>query len=30
MLASGEVRFAGQRREELYKWAETTLVRWYG
>ena len=24
---SGEVRFAGQRREEVYAWTERTLVR---
>jgi hypothetical protein len=27
LAGSGEVRFAGQRREEVYKWVETTLVR---
>ena len=26
-LGSGEVRFAGQRREEVYGWVEKTLVR---
>jgi hypothetical protein len=28
LAGSGEVRFAGQRREEVYKRVETTLVRW--
>jgi transposase InsO family protein len=27
LAGSGEVRFAGQGREEVYKWVETTLVR---
>src|SRR5258708_26493434 len=27
LAASGEVRFAGQRREEVYAWTERTLVR---
>jgi len=27
LAGSGEVRFAGQRREEVYRWVETTLVR---
>ena len=27
LAGSGEVRFAGQRREEVYGWIETTLVR---
>jgi len=27
LAGSGEVRFAGQRREEVYTWVETTLVR---
>jgi transposase InsO family protein len=27
MAGSGEVRFAGQRREEVYEWVERTLVR---
>jgi transposase InsO family protein len=27
LTGSGEVRFAGQRREEVYGWVETTLVR---
>jgi hypothetical protein len=27
MASSGEVRFAGQRREEVYGWVEKTLVR---
>src|SRR5438067_11818376 len=27
LAGSGEVRFAGQRREEVYDWVEKTLVR---
>src|SRR5437763_11884086 len=27
LAGSGEVRFAGQRREEVYGWVEKTLVR---
>jgi transposase InsO family protein len=27
LAGSGELRFAGRRREEVYKWVETTLVR---
>ncbi len=27
LAGSGEVRFAGQRREEVYGWVEQTLVR---
>ena len=27
LAGSGEVRFAGQRREEVYRWVEQTLVR---
>ena len=27
LAASGEVRFAGQRREEVYAWTERTLLR---
>jgi hypothetical protein len=27
LAGSGEVRFAGQRREEVYSWVERTLVR---
>ena len=27
LAGSGEVRFAGQRREEVYSWVEKTLVR---
>jgi len=27
LAGSGEVRFAGQRREEVYAWTERTLVR---
>jgi hypothetical protein len=27
LAGSGEVRFAGQRREEVYSWVEQTLVR---
>jgi len=27
LAGSGEVRFAGQQREEVYRWVETTLVR---
>src|SRR6266446_4935454 len=27
LAGSGEVRFAGQRRAEVYAWAERTLVR---
>jgi hypothetical protein len=27
LAGSGEVRFAGQGREEVYTWVETTLVR---
>lgn len=27
LAGSGEVRFAGQRREEIYSWVERTLVR---
>ena len=27
LAGSGELRFAGQRREEVYGWVETTLVR---
>jgi transposase InsO family protein len=27
LAGSAEVRFAGQRREEVYRWIETTLVR---
>jgi hypothetical protein len=27
LAGSGEVRFAGQRREEVYGWTEQTLVR---
>src|SRR6185436_11246355 len=27
LAGSGEVRFAGQRREEVYGWVEETLVR---
>lgn len=27
LAASGEVRFAGQRRAEVYEWVERTLVR---
>ena len=27
LAGSGEVRFAGQRREEVYAWVEKTLVR---
>ncbi len=27
LAGSGEVRFAGERREEMYEWVEQTLVR---
>src|SRR5450432_3835679 len=27
LAGSGEVRFAGERREEVYAWTERTLVR---
>jgi hypothetical protein len=27
LAGSGEVRFAGQRRDEVYAWVERTLVR---
>jgi len=27
LAGSGEVRFTGQRREEVYAWTERTLVR---
>ena len=27
LAGSGEVRFTGQRREEVYAWTEGTLVR---
>ena len=27
LVGSGEVRFAGQRRAEVYAWVERTLVR---
>ena len=27
LAGSGEVRFAGQRRQEVYQWVEQTLVR---
>jgi hypothetical protein len=27
LAGSGEVRFAGQRRQEVYRWVEKTLVR---
>ena len=27
LLGSGEIRFAGERREEVYAWMERTLVQ---